>query len=359
MKLAIALGQRQLGLTWPNPAVGAVLVQHRDDGPVIVAVGATQAGGRPHAERVALAVAGEQARGGTLYVSLEPCSHHGKSPPCADAIIEAGVARVVSAIEDPDERVAGRGHDLLRQAGIAVDVGCMAREALRAHRGHITRVTRGRPAVTVKLARTTEGFAGVSQGPRLMITGEAANGRVHLMRLHADGILVGIETILRDDPLLTVRLPGLAARSPVRIVFDSTLRLPQDARVVAGAREHPTWVLTAPDAPFHAERALVDAGVDVFRLPGNGAGQISLPHALAFLGERGLTRLFCEGGPTLADALARHDLVDELVLVTGGSGRGRGDIPALGPALQDRMDELALVGEEQLGSDLFMFWEKP
>ncbi|MBZ6074998.1 bifunctional diaminohydroxyphosphoribosylaminopyrimidine deaminase/5-amino-6-(5-phosphoribosylamino)uracil reductase RibD [Microvirga sp. WGZ8] len=359
MSLAIALGRRNLGATWPNPSVGAVLVQHQNDGPLIIAVGATQAGGRPHAERVALARAGERARGGTLYVSLEPCSHHGKSPPCIDAIMEAGVARVVSAIEDPDGRVAGRGHDRLRQAGIEVDVGCMSREALRAHRGHIVRVTEGRPFVTVKLARTTEGFAGVREGPRLMITDEIANGRVHLMRAHTDAVLVGIETILADDPLLTVRLPGLEDRSPVRVVLDSSLRIPMASRLVAGARAHPTWIVTTLTAPVHVERALMEAGVEVLRVPADASGRVSLPEALRLLGERCLTRLFCEGGPALADALAQGDLIDELVLVTGGSGRGRGDIPALGHSLQEKMDELVLVGDEQLGSDLFMFWEKP
>lgn len=359
MALAIALGARNLGQTWPNPSVGSVVVQDLEGGPLILSQGATQPGGRPHAERVALAAAGDNARGATLYVSLEPCSHHGKSPPCIDAIMAAGIARVVSAIEDPDDRVAGQGHDRLRQAGIAVDVGCMAGEALRAHRGHITRVTKGRPAVTVKLARTTEGFAGARSGPRLMITGETANARVHLMRAHADAVMAGIGTVLADNPLLTVRLPGLQGRSPIRVVLDSSLRIPLTSNLVAGARQHPTWVVTTVSAPTQAESALLAAGVEVLRVPADGDGRVSLPEALGLLGERGLTRVFCEGGPALANALAQHDLMDDLVLVTGGSGRGRGDIPALGLALQERMDELRLFGEAQLDSDLFMFWEKP
>src|SRR4051812_42144334 len=202
MAMALTLGERNLGLTWPNPSVGAVIVDRTGDQPLILAQGATQPGGRPHAERIALAAAGETARGATLYVSLEPCSHHGKSPPCVDAVIASGIGRVVSAIEDPDERVAGRGHALLREAGIAVDVGCLSGRARRSHRGHILRVTQGRPAVFLKLARTTEGFAGSLSGPRLMITGEGANARVHLMRAHADAIMVGIGTVLADDPLL-------------------------------------------------------------------------------------------------------------------------------------------------------------
>ncbi len=359
MRLALTLGERHLGLTWPNPSVGSVIVVHSGGAPVILAQGVTQPRGRPHAERVALAAAGERARGATLYVSLEPCSHHGKTPPCADAIVAAGIRRVVSAMEDPDPRVAGHGHARLRAAGIEVVTGCLAGEAFRAHRGHITRVTTGRPAVTVKLARTTEGFAGSRRGPRLMITGETANGRVHLMRAHADAVLVGAGTILADDPLLTVRLPGLERRSPVRIVVDSQLRTPPGARIVATAREVPTWILTTNTAPAEAERGLAALGVEVIRGPSDGDGRVALGAALQRLGTRGLTRVFCEGGPALADALARDDLIDELVLVTGRSARGQGDVPALGPALQGRMDDLRLVGDEQIGPDLFMLWEKP
>lgn len=359
MRLAIALGERNLGLTWPNPSVGAVIVDESGDAPVILAQGATQPGGRPHAERVALAAAGERARGATLYVSLEPCSHHGKTPPCADGVIEAGIARVVSAIEDPDSRVAGHGHARLRSAGIEVVTGCLEPLARRAHRGHITRVTKGRPAVTVKLARTTEGFAGSRQGPRLMITGETANAKIHLMRAHADAIMVGVGTVLADDPRLDVRLPGLENRSPICVVIDARLRTPPSARVVAGAREIPTWIVTTVAAPNEAEKTLVARGVEVLRVSSDETGRVSLPEALALLGTRGLTRVFCEGGPELADALAQADLIDELVLVTGRSARGQGDVPALGLALQDRMDTLNLSADEQVGSDLFMFWEKP
>jgi diaminohydroxyphosphoribosylaminopyrimidine deaminase/5-amino-6-(5-phosphoribosylamino)uracil reductase len=359
MRLALALGERNLGLTWPNPSVGAVVVGLADRQPVVIAQGVTQAGGRPHAERVALAAAGERARGATLYVSLEPCSHHGRTPPCADAVIDAGITRVVSAVEDPDPRVAGVGHARLREAGIEVAVDCLRREALRAHRGHITRVTKARPAVTVKLARTTEGFAGSRTGARLMITGEAANARVHLMRAHADAVMVGVGTVLADDPLLTVRLPGLESRSPVRIVIDSHLRTPPSSRLVEGAGEIPTWIVTTTGAPVEAEKNLVERGAQVLRVESDQAGRVALSEALRLLGSRGLTRLFCEGGPELADALAQADLIDDLILVTGRSARGEGDVPALGPALQDRMDDLLLAADEQAGKDLFMFWEKP
>ncbi|MGF9758084.1 bifunctional diaminohydroxyphosphoribosylaminopyrimidine deaminase/5-amino-6-(5-phosphoribosylamino)uracil reductase RibD [Microvirga sp. 0TCS3.31] len=362
MRLAIALGSRHLGLTWPNPSVGAVLVDESGETPVIVAQGITQAGGRPHAERTALEAAGERARGATLYVTLEPCatrSSRSHGPSCTDLIVAAGIGRLVVSVTDPSPHAAGQGPERFSRSGIPMDVGCLAEEGMRLHRGHITRVAKGRPAVTVKLARSTEGFAGSRQGPRLMLTGETANGRVHLMRAHADAIMVGVGTVLADDPLLNVRLPGLESRSPVRIIVDSQLRTPLTSQVAAGARAIPTWILTAVDAPIEAERALTALGVEVMRVSGDETGRVCLPEALGLLGTRGITRVFCEGGPDLADALAKADLIDELVLITGRSARGLGDVPALGPSLQDRMDHLSLWAEEQIGPDLFMFWERP
>ncbi|WP_262271264.1 bifunctional diaminohydroxyphosphoribosylaminopyrimidine deaminase/5-amino-6-(5-phosphoribosylamino)uracil reductase RibD [Microvirga yunnanensis] len=362
MRLAIALGGRHLGLTWPNPSVGGVLVDESGDRPVILAQGVTQAGGRPHAERVALEAAGERARGATLYVTLEPCaarSSHSHGPSCSDLIVAAGIGRLVVSVPDPSPFAAGQGPERFGRAGIPMSVGCLAAEGARLHGGHVTRVTRGRPAVTVKLARSTEGFAGSRRGPRLMLTGEAGNGRVHLMRAHADAIMVGVGTALADDPLLNVRLPGLEDRSPVRIVVDSRLRTPATARLVESARRIPTWIVTTVDAPAEAERALTARGVEVLRVPADGNGRVHLSEALHLLGTRGLTSVLCEGGPDLADALARADLIDALVLITGRSARGQGDVPALGPALQDRMEFLNPWAEEQLGPDLFMFWERP
>src|SRR5262249_28151272 len=213
MQLALALGRRGQGHTWPNPAVGAVIVK---DG-VIVGRGWTQVGGRPHAEPEALRRAGEAARGATLYVTLEPCSHFGKSPPCADAVIAAGIERVVSAIEDPNPQVAGQGHARLRAAGIAVDIGLCAAEAAYDHTGHFRRVRDQRPHVILKLAVSADDKIGGPGGKSVAITGEAARNRVHLLRAQSDAILVGIGTVLADDPLLTCRLPGMGARSPVRV----------------------------------------------------------------------------------------------------------------------------------------------
>ncbi len=232
MALALSLGRRGLGRTWPNPAVGAVIVRDR----LIVGRGWTQPGGRPHAEIEALRRAGEAARAATLYVTLEPCSHHGKSPPCADAIVAAGVARVVSALEDPNPQVAGAGHARLRAAGIAVDVGMGAAEARRDHAGHIRRMRDGRPHVMLKLAISADGKAGAPGRRPLAITGERVRDRVHLLRAQSDAIMVGIGTALADDPVLTCRLPGMAAYSPVRVVLDGALRLPTGSHLVRTAR---------------------------------------------------------------------------------------------------------------------------
>jgi diaminohydroxyphosphoribosylaminopyrimidine deaminase/5-amino-6-(5-phosphoribosylamino)uracil reductase len=362
MRLAIALGSRHLGLTWPNPSVGSVLVDESGEAPVILAQGVTQAGGRPHAERVALEAAGERARGATLYVTLEPCaarSSRNHGPSCTDLIVAAGIGRLVVSVPDPSPYAAGQGPERFGRAGIPMSVGCLAEEGARLHRGHITRVTKGRPAVTVKLARSTEGFAGSRQGPRLMLTGEVAQAKVHLMRAHADAIMVGAGTVLADDPLLNVRLPGLEHRSPVRIIVDSRLRTPPTSRVAAGAREIPTWIVSTVDAPLDAERALTALGVEVLRVSADDAGRVSLPEALQLLGTRGLTQVFCEGGPELADALAKANLIDDLILITGRPARGLGDVPALGLSLQDRMDLLVMSAEEQVGPDLFMSWERP
>jgi len=324
MDLALALGRRGLGRTWPNPAVGAVIVK---DG-VIVGRGWTQDGGRPHAEVEALRRAGEAARGATMYVTLEPCSHFGKTPPCADAIIRAGIARVVSALEDPNPQVAGAGHARLRAAGIAVEVGLGADEARRDHSGHIRRVRDGRPHVMLKLAISADGKAGAAGRRPVAITGEAAQQRVHLMRAQSDAIMVGIGTVLADDPLLTCRLPGMAKYSPVRIVLDSALRLPLGSRLVRSTRDVPVWVITGAAAPPAAKRALEDQAVTVLSVDSGRSSRPLLASALKALAARGITRLMVEGGPTLAEALIRPDLVDELILFHGDKSIGPDGIDA-------------------------------
>ena len=357
MRLALALGRRNLGRTWPNPSVGAVVVAPETG--TILSAAVTAPGGRPHAETQALALAGEAARGATLYVTLEPCSHHGRTPPCSEAIIAAGIGRVVSALEDPDPRVAGRGHGLLRAAGIAVETGLCREEAARDHRGHVTRVTLGRPMLHLKLARTRDGFAAGAGTERLRITGPVADGAVHLWRAHADAILVGIGTARADDPSLTVRLPGLAARSPLRIVLDSDLHLSPASVLARTARDVPVLVLTTRSAPVHARRALESLGVEVLPVATGAQGRIDLPAALAVLGERGLTRLCSEGGPRLAESLAQADLIDAVTLLTGPTTAGpEGGLPAIGPVLASRIAAFATAEDLVLGQDRAVTYER-
>jgi len=324
MQLALALGRRGLGRTWPNPAVGAVIVK---DG-VIVGRGWTQPGGRPHAEAEALKRAGKAAQGATLYVTLEPCSHHGKTPPCADAIIKAGIARVVSALEDVNPQVAGQGHARLRERGIVVETGLGAEDAARDHAGHSRRMREGRPQVLLKLAASSDGKAGLAGRKPVGITGEAARQRVHQMRAEADAILVGIGTVLSDDPHLTCRLPGMFARSPVRVVLDARLRIPLSTAIVGTAREVPVWVFTGPGASPVAEDILKAKGVEVFRVEAKD-GRLDLPAVLKALADRGVTRLMVEGGPTVAASFIAAGLVDRAALFRSPNEIGHGGIGVL------------------------------
>lgn len=315
MQLALTLGRRGQGRTWPNPAVGAVVV---NDG-IIVGRGWTQPGGRPHAEPVALAQAGEAARGATLYVTLEPCSHVGKSPPCADAVIAAGIKRVVSAIEDPNPEVAGQGHARLRAAGIAVDIGLCALEAARDHAGHFARVRDHRPHVILKLAVSADDKIAAAGRQRIAISGETAKARMHLLRAQSDAILVGIGTVLADDPLLTCRLPGMESRSPVRVVLDRALRIQGNSRLVRSARATPLWVMTSNLAEAPAATILGAAGAEVIRLdttamPRSG---LDLRAVLQALAEKGITRLLVEGGARVASSFVSAGLVDEFWLLRG------------------------------------------
>ncbi len=327
MQLALTLGRRGQGRTWPNPAVGAVVVK---DG-VIVGRGWTQPGGRPHAEPEALKRAGEAARGATLYATLEPCSHIGKSPPCADAIIAAGIARVVSAIEDPNPEVAGQGHAKLRAAGIKVDIGLGAAEAAHDHAGHFRRIRDKRPHVILKLAVSSDDKIGAAGRKPLAISGEAAKARVHLLRAQCDAILVGIGTVLADDPLLTCRLPGMEARSPVRVVLDHALRIPGTSKLVHSARETPLWVMTSSLSEAPAAMKLGAAGAQVIRVattttPPPGLDLKAVLHALA---ERGITRLLVEGGARVASSFVAAGLVDEVWLLRGPDPVGADGVAAL------------------------------
>jgi len=354
MALALALGHRGFGRAWPNPAVGAVIVK---DG-MLVGRGWTQPGGRPHAEIEALRRAGAAARGATLYVTLEPCSHYGKTPPCADAIAAAGIARVVSAIEDPNPKVAGSGHARLRAAGIAVDIGIGADAARRHHAGHILRMREGRPHVTLKLAVSADGKAGAAGRRPFAITGDAARDRVHLLRAQSDAIMIGIGTALADDPVLTCRLPGMTDDSPLRVVLDSALRLPLGSRLVQTARLTPLWVIAGPNAPGEVEEALRRSGVDVMRA-NETDGRFDLEVVLKLLGTRGITRLLSEGGPTVATALLAADLVDEAILFHSTKIVGSGAVEALETAARLSLErQLKHVGSLPVGTDREDIYER-
>lgn len=343
MQLALTLGRRGQGRTWPNPAVGAVVVK---DG-VIIGRGWTQPGGRPHAEPVALAQAGSAAKGATLYVTLEPCSHFGKSPPCADAIVAAGIARVVAAVEDPNPEVAGQGHARLRAAGIKVDVGLCAEESARDHAGHFRRIRDHRPHVVLKLAVSPDGkIAGEGHKP-VAVTGERVRSRVHLLRAQCDAILVGIGTVNADDPELTCRLPGMMKRSPVRVVLDRALRISGNSKLVHSARVTPLWVITSDIAEAPAAMALGAAGAQVLRVPAvtSPVPGLDLPAVLHSLAEKGITKLMVEGGAKVASSFVSAGLVDEVWLFQGPDAIGEGGVNAL-----DALPLSAITGSPGFGA---------
>ena len=307
MRVALHLARRGLGEVWPNPAVGCVIA-----GGGIIARGWTQKGGRPHAETEALARAGSAAKGATAYVSLEPCAHHGRTPPCAEALIAAGVARVVAPIADPDPRVAGQGFDKLRQAGISVTVGLCAEEASRLNAGFISRITRNLPMVSVKIASSMDGRIALGNGESRWITGDEARAYGHFLRASHDAILVGSATALADDPLLNCRLPGLEAASPVRIVTDGRMRLPLTASLVRSAAQLPVWLLTRTDGDPQRKQAYRDAGVEVIETGAGADGGLDTRGMLNAIASRGVTRLLIEGGGALIASVIQHHLASQI-----------------------------------------------
>lgn len=354
MRLALALGRRGLGNTWPNPAVGAVVVK---DG-VVVGRGWTQAGGRPHAETEALRQAKRAARGATLYVTLEPCAHDGKTPPCADAIIQAGIKRVVSALEDPNPEVAGQGYARLRENGIQVDTGVFADAARRAHAGHIAKITQARPHVLLKVALSSDDKVGYAGNKRAFITGDEAQARVHQMRAMSDAVLTGVGTVLSDNPQLTCRLPGMFERSPVRVVLDAGLRTPLSLGVIATARDTPTLVFCSTKASPVAEDFLVQKGAKVFRVE-EVNGKLDLDQVLKTLAAEGITRLMVEAGPRVAASFVGAGLVDEIALLRAPKPIGEGGLDALdGMALSALTEGMTERGSEQLGPDTLTWYEK-
>ncbi|HHS94355.1 MAG TPA: bifunctional diaminohydroxyphosphoribosylaminopyrimidine deaminase/5-amino-6-(5-phosphoribosylamino)uracil reductase RibD, partial [Rhodobacterales bacterium] len=323
MALALSLGRRGLGATWPNPSVGCVIVQ----GKRIVGRGVTQPGGRPHAEVVALAEAGAAARGATAYVTLEPCAHHGKTPPCADALVAAGLGRVVVALKDPDPRVNGQGLARLRAAGVDVVEGILAEAARADLAGFLSRIERGRPTLTLKLASSLDGRIATATGESQWITGPQARRMVHAERLRHDAVMVGGGTARADDPTLTVRGLG-ATRQPVRVVLSRNLDLPLDGNLARTAQEVPLWLVHGDRVGPELKAAWEGLGARLIEVPVL-RGQLDVPRALEALGEAGLTRVFCEGGSALAASLLGEGLVDELIGFTAGVVLGAEGWPSL------------------------------
>ncbi len=311
MDIALRLGRRGLGNTWPNPSVGCVIVAQGAYGPAIIARGWTAPGGRPHAETQALARAGDLVKGARLYVTLEPCSHHGKTSPCSEAIIKAGIGHVVCALKDPDSRVAGRGFAQLRAAGIRVDVGIGAKTARRDLGGYLMRMNENRPFVRLKLAVSKNYKIAAEGGKQIWLTGDEVRSQVHMMRARHDAIMVGAGTVRADDPDLTCRLPGLEKFSPVRVVVDSLLGIASDSNLCRTAKQVPVWVLTTADAPEAKARELAALGVEVIFCPKGVSRQVDLPAAMGELAKRGITRLLVEGGARLAASMLEEKLIDE------------------------------------------------
>lgn len=334
MATALALGRRGFGRVWPNPAVGCVIL---DAGGAVAGRGWTQPGGRPHAETEALARAGRRARAGTAYVTLEPCSHHGHTPPCADALIAAGVARVVAAIADPDDRVAGRGLNRLEAAGVAVKVGLCAPEARFDQAGFLMRVERGRPLVALKTATSLDGRIATASGDSKWITGAEARRIGHMLRAEHDAILVGVGAALADDPRLDCRLPGLEAASPLRIVVDSTLRLDPKLDLAAAARTRPTWVFCRANPDAGRRGRLEALGVRVIETAGDAEGRVDPAAVAAALGAEGLTRVLIEGGGKIAAGFLAAGLVDRIHAFRAPAAIGADGMAAIGPLGLDRV----------------------
>ncbi|HWU25155.1 MAG TPA: bifunctional diaminohydroxyphosphoribosylaminopyrimidine deaminase/5-amino-6-(5-phosphoribosylamino)uracil reductase RibD [Rhizomicrobium sp.] len=326
MRHALRLAERALGTTAPNPAVGCVIADSEGH---VAGRGWTQKGGRPHAEMIALQAAGARAKGATAYVSLEPCAHHGQTPPCAEALAAAGVARVVAAVKDPDPRVNGAGLEYLRKAGIAVAADLLAADAAELNRGFFLRVTANRPLVALKIAQSLDGRIAASSGESRWITGSAARRYGHFLRARHDAILVGIGTALADDPMLTCRLPGYEDRSPLRVVLDSALRLGEQSNLAQTAREYPTIAYTtqAKSGPLSA------SGVEIAAVPKDERGRTNLGAVLNDLAKRGITRLLVEGGARVHAAFLDGGFADRLEifhapLLLGGAGRTAIDVLA-------------------------------
>ncbi|MET2827297.1 bifunctional diaminohydroxyphosphoribosylaminopyrimidine deaminase/5-amino-6-(5-phosphoribosylamino)uracil reductase RibD [Mesorhizobium shangrilense] len=321
MAAALRLSRKNAGRTSTNPSVGTLIVRDDGAGPMIVGTGVTAIGGRPHAETEALTEAGELARGATAYVTLEPCAHHGRTPPCANALVNAGVARVVGAASDPDPRVSGKGYAILRAAGVEVVEKVLATEAAEQMAGYLIRSLKKRPEVILKLALSSDGKIGVRGAGQVAITGDIARREVYMLRAEADGILVGVGTALEDDPALTVRLPGLENRSPARIVLDRQIRLPGASKLVSGIDRVPLYLAACLEADPQRRAELERAGVRFIGTETHEGG-VALPELLEDLAALGMASVLVEGGAKVASAFLADGLVDRIILFQGSEAIG-------------------------------------
>jgi diaminohydroxyphosphoribosylaminopyrimidine deaminase / 5-amino-6-(5-phosphoribosylamino)uracil reductase len=348
----LALVHAKSGRPSPNPHVGAVLVKDGE----LVATGHHERAGAEHAEVATLRVAGPRAAGATLYVTLEPCNHHGRTPPCTDAIVGAKVSRVVIGCRDPNPHVEGKGIETLRAAGIEVVLGVREAQCRAQIISWAKHVTTGLPYVSIKLALSLDGRIATRSGASKWVTGVDARAKVHLLRSRSDAVAVGIGTAVADDPRLTVRdAPG---DSPLRVVFDTNLRLSVDTRLAQTAREIPTLVLSGPDAPADAEEALTTLGVEVVRLPLSTEGRLDVVTALRLLAQRGIVTLLVEGGAELAGSFLAGRLADELhafiaPLLLGPRGRP-GAVDWAGPDTPQQAPRIAAPAWELVGEDAYV-----
>ncbi|MEQ1942565.1 bifunctional diaminohydroxyphosphoribosylaminopyrimidine deaminase/5-amino-6-(5-phosphoribosylamino)uracil reductase RibD [Mesorhizobium sp. VNQ89] len=357
MAAAIRLSGKHAGLTATNPSVATLIVREGQDGPVIVGRGATAIGGRPHAETEALTEAGDLARGATAYVTLEPCAHHGRTPPCANALVSAGVARVVGGASDPDDRVSGKGYTILRESGIEVVERVLAEQATDAMAGYLTRSLKKRPEVTLKLAISQDGMIGRPGEGQIAITGEVSRRQVHMMRAMSDAILVGVGTAIADDPELTVRLPGLADRSPTRIVLDPAARLPLTSKLVQTAGQVQLLVAACEGVDPGRKAALERSGAG-FLATETFDGRIALPELLEDLAAKGLSTVMVEGGAATARHFLDEGLVDRIVLFRGAVVVGADGIAA--PVDENHMPGgFSLARRATFGDDHVSEWVRP
>ena len=329
MQMAISLGYRNLGHTGANPSVGCVIVKKNH----IIGRGVTAPGGRPHAETIALAMAGKEAKGATVYITLEPCAHHGQTPPCTDALIKAGVAKVIIALRDPDPRVNGNGEAQLKNAGIIVENGLLAEQAKELHAGFISRITLNRPAITLKLATSLDGRIALANGKSKWITNERSRAYAHRLRASHDAIIVGSHTVVRDNPELTCRLNGMENRSPVRVVVDGKGIIPQDSKIFKG--NTPTWIFTTKNSKI----AQPTENTEIFYTDLTKDGMLPLRDVCRTLSEKGINRLLVEGGSMLAASFLNEQLVDEIHWLQSPKIIGGDGLPAVGNLSLQTLEE--------------------